>query len=113
VSHEASHCNGFVGLGAPEFLEAVDKLDPLEVVSNDNNAVGVLGEGNNFVIFQILGFHRVDKGVKVLVRQVILVYGTKVCKPAILEGHCAYLFSILFPLSMLLKGKSDFGIWGA
>ncbi len=35
----------------PNFFAAVDELDPSAVVGGSNNAIGVLGEGNNLVIF--------------------------------------------------------------
>ena len=79
--------------GSAKFFEVVDELDLVAVVGNDNDAVGVLSERNDFVIFYICGFHCNDEGVKVLVHCIAVVHGMEVCNPAVLEEHChAFLF---------------------
>ncbi len=70
---------------------------------------GPYGEGNNFVIFWLLGFHHGDKGVKVLVCWVILVFGTKVCKSAVLEGHRAFYFLFYLLCQCYQKGSPIVG----
>ena len=96
-SHETSDYDGRIVAGAAKFFEVVDELDLIAVADNknDNNAVGVLSERDDFVIFCICGFHRVDEGFKVLVRCVALVHDTEVCNQTVLEEHC-HAFLILF-----------------
>jgi hypothetical protein len=51
LANKASHGHGGVVSSAPEFFAVVDKLDSMVVVGNNNDAVGVLGNGVDLLIF--------------------------------------------------------------
>ena len=53
-------------MGATKLLAAVDKLDSTMVVGKQDNAVGVLGEGVDFVIFCFLTSFALMKALKFL-----------------------------------------------
>ena len=50
-SHETSNYDGRIVAGATKFFEVVDELNLIAVVGNNDDAVGVLSEHNDFVIF--------------------------------------------------------------
>ena len=94
MADEASHCHDRVDSGATELLAAVDELDSTVVVGDEDNAVGVLGDGVDFVIFLLIDVGCVCEGVEVPVRLVGGVDVAEVREPTVMEDHRALtLFS--------------------
>ena len=67
----------------------MDELDSTMVVSDQDNAVGVLGEGVDVVIFLLLDVGRVDEGFEVPIRQFGGVDFSEVQEPTVMEDHHA------------------------
>ncbi len=94
MADEASHCHDRIDSGATELLAAVDELDSTVVVGDEDNAVGVLGDGVDFVIFLHIDVGCVDEGAEVPVCLVGCVDVAEVQEPTVMEDHRALtLFS--------------------
>ncbi len=117
VADEASHHQSCVGAWAPKPFAAVDKLDPLAVVGKSNNAVGVLGERNDLVIFWFFDFCCVDVGAKVLVSKLLFSLMARGCKSqllwrSIVPSFIFYHMKANSSLSTwLMEAMSLIGVW--
>ncbi len=89
TADEATDADGRNGASAAKFLAAVDKFCPTVVVGHNNDAVGVLREGIDLVIFLFVIAEGFEEGAEVPVCCVVCICCAEVPLPAVVEDHHA------------------------